>query len=346
MYIYNNDTTRFSLYISIDGPHRGHYIHHTEMEWGLGVIKGSVNGIEHFEKFKNKGGVIVFNHPTFFDHSVLIQVTNSLLSFLVKETYVSAYPLKLLSERLGCISVDKGNTVSKVKEAILTGKTIAISPSAGESFEDQVKLPQFRTGAFVASKHILPLAISYFPYERWPSNQPILKAIYKRLTSEFLQYHVSILPAVSKETDESHEDFADRVREQMEDALRVHPSLETPLKEPPKPILVLSSIVFGVCAYLTYLAGKYVHALGILIVFITSIWYHSTGSIHAKFLDTFSNFTLGIVFTLHGLWQGNYIMCAYAVMAVLGFVTFKSKHTIGHMIGVHIPVILGFLTLV
>lgn len=309
--------------------------------WGLGVVKGSVFGLENFKD----NTIMVFNHPTFYDHAVLIQATNSLLRFLVKEQYVSCYPLKLLSDKLGCISVDKGNTVVKVQEAILKDrKPIAISPTAGASLEDQTKLPPFKTGAFAASEHILPVAISYFPYERWPANQPISTAIYNRLIGEFIQYHVSILPTVTKKADESTEDFAGRVKEQIEEALSAHhPECNS---EAPKPLLVLSSIAFGICAYFVYLAGNYVHAIGIFVVFLTSIWYHSTGSIKAKFIDTFSNFTLGILFSIHGLTQGNYIMFIYALIAVLGFITFKSKSIIGHLIGVHIPVILGFLTLV
>ena len=311
--------------------------------WGLGVVKGSVSGIENFKD----NTILVFNHPTFFDHSVLIQATNSLLRFLVKEQYVSCYPLKILSDKLGCISVDKGNTVARIREAILKcRKPIAISPSAGDSFEDQTKLPPFKTGAFVASEHILPVAISYFPYERWPSNQPISTAIYNRLTGGFIQYHVSILPKVTKNADESPEDFASRVKQQIEEALNSHRPSEESLDESPKPLLVLSSLAFGICAYFVYLAGNYVHAIGIFIVFLTSIWYHSTGSIEAKFIDTFSNFALGIIFSIHGLIQGNYIMFIYALIAVLGFITFQSKSTIGHLIGVHIPVILGFLTLI
>lgn len=313
--------------------------------WSLGVRPGNVVGLEHYRDFEKRGGgILVFNHPTFFDHAVLMQSLNSFLRFLVMKSHVSLYPLRRLCDKLGCITVEKGNTVTRLKESLATNKTIAVSPTGGESNPDQTKLPTFRTGAFVASQSILPVSISYFPYERWSKNETLFKMIVNRLCGTFLQYHVTILPAMTRSQEDTVEDFANRVKDNMEVALRSHQPLQT-LNESPRPLLLASSLAFGLCSYLVFTTGKYIHAMGILIVFLTSVSYHSTGFIDAKFLDTFSNFALGFAFTTHGLLNANFAMFGYALVALVGFIIFKGENTLGHLFCVHIPVILGFLTL-
>lgn len=312
--------------------------------YSLGVYKGSVKGIDNYTDFKK--GIIVFNHPTFFDHSVLMQSVNTFIRFLVKDKYVSLPPLKYLCNKLKCIIVEEGKTVSKIKETLNDQNIpiIAIAPASGESSIDQTDLLPFKTGAFIASDSILPIVISYFPYERWSTDESFKSAICKRLFGCFLEYHVTILPQMNRLPDETINEFSSKVKMCMESEIKLHQPIIK--KKFSRPLLVLSSIFFLVCAIIVGLNRKYIHCIGIIIVFITSMWYHISDSDYAKFLDTVSNFTLGFMFTLHGILNGNFILFCYSLIACMGYFTFKSMNTLAHFFLVHIPVILGFLSLI
>lgn len=305
--------------------------------YSLGVYKGSVKGIENYIDFKK--GIIVFNHPTFFDHSVLMQSVNEFIRFLVKDGFVSFPPLKYLCNKLKCVTVEEGKTISKIKETLNNPNDIpivAIAPASGECSVDQTVLCPFKTGAFIASDSILPVVISYFPYERWSTDESFKSAIYKRLFGCFLEYHVTILPQMNRMPNETINEFSSKVKTCMESELRLHQPIK-PSRPKSRPLLLLSSILFLVCAIIVGLNRKYIYCIGILIVTITSIWYHISHSDYAKFLNTISNFTLSFIFTLSSIINGNFISLGYSLVSCIIHFTFKSTFM------VNIPVFLGSL---
>lgn len=112
-----------------------------------------------------------------------------------------------------------------------------------------------------------------------------------------------------------------------------------------RPLLVLSSLGFG--AFALGVRSK-VHRLGMALVCVTSIVYHWTDYDLAKCIDIVCNFVMAIGFSVAGAMSANIIMCVWAMVTLIGYLTFKNKKTnlsLTHLCTVHFPVMMGFTTL-
>lgn len=105
-------------------------------------------------------GIAVFDHPTLFDHSVLMQHFGRPLSFLTKMANVSMWPLSSLARSLKCVPATFDSLKSSCESDLIF---VAPDPKF-------TRMP-FRTGAFRVSDDILPVVIHYEPAF---ANTPVL----------------------------------------------------------------------------------------------------------------------------------------------------------------------------
>jgi 1-acyl-sn-glycerol-3-phosphate acyltransferase len=319
---------------------------------GMGAT-GYVTGSQHLRKFAEQdGGIVVFNHPTCFDHAALIKASlehGYTCRFLVKELYVRSPLLRGLCERLQCIFVandGKGGVTKTLTNEVIKrtagAPIIAVAPAGGFVGEDQCILSNFRTGAFVSSNRILPAVIKYSPYHFW-SSQPISLFLKERLTGPSLCYHLAFLPEIVRKEEETIECFLDRTKACMEIGLN-HITVSTP-RHAANWLLALSSSPFLWAAYRVIGAGKFFPGFGMACVWFTSWCYHLAPCSNTRLIDMTSNILLGIAFTIFYLISGNLLVCFWSLLAAFGYVTTRDKAPLFYALGVHVPVTLGFLAI-
>lgn len=316
---------------------------------GLGV-NGSCNedDVEKYYSFKKNvsKGVIIFNHPTFFDHVVIMKELKDTPRFAMYDKYIVG-PVKWLCNRLNVlpISSSQGNTC-RIRSAIKTRKNneslLAVSPSAGKCHvHDIAALAKFRTGAFVEMPDVLPIIINYEPYEPWMQNTSLLKTMIRRLRGCNVSYQLKVLDPVSPLQDETPNRFAARCRTIMRDALKHPRSIDSP---PPNgsPLCLMTSLLFLFCAITTLKKGAHYipFAMGMLMVFITSIFYHGTGDNDLRLLDIISNVYWGIFFSIPLIATKQWIPMLCLLVAICSYI-FK----LNHASFVHIPIAIGFLNI-
>ena len=108
-------------------------------------------------------------------------------------------------------------------------------------------------------------------------------------------------------------------------------------------ILLYTSSLFLTCGVFSILNQRYLPGMGMMVVWLTSIWNHGTKSSFAKKVDIISNYVLGSVFTVYALYLGHWSILGYSMLAILGHgCSMKWKKDWIHAIGVHIPVCFGF----
>jgi hypothetical protein len=139
---------------------------------------------------------MLFNHPTFYDHMVIIHALGSPLRFAVLAKRVRAWPLRALARSMGCVMLTPGSGFSALAEAVAdptSNGTIAIAPAGGAAEHPQWSLRPFRSGAFSLGLPRLSAAVlSYAPYEPWADGQPLLSAVWSRVTGPPVRCRVSV----------------------------------------------------------------------------------------------------------------------------------------------------------
>ena len=298
----------------------------------------------------NEKAVIVFNHPTPWDHLVIMANLHTPVRFVAKSNYLIGIT-RWIAKKLGCIMVQpNGGTADVIKTAIETRRAtealVAIAPSGGYTCEDPCILPKFRSGAFVSHEsYIIPIVLRYWPYERW-HDQTLAHVIWRRLVGSPLSYCMDILEEMRQETDEEPERFRQRVQTAMERALsNVKPvDISANCNRKSRLLACTSGMLFGTaCLYTWKIKRLFLETYGILWVTCISIWYHTTGWHHARFVDMLGNFVLSIFFSINSLFRQNVLPCVFALIAGYGYSFCKNESDIEHMVFVHIPVWLGLL---
>lgn len=113
------------------------------------------------------------------------------------------------------------------------------------------------------------------------------------------------------------------------------------------------STLFGPCVPLFVRHGFLKEALGTCSVIATSLVYHYTDDIHAKYLDIVNNFSIGALMSGTAIaLYGNPYPLLMASIALVGYVWEKrgscdSSHVLDqvqHTLLVHVPVFIGFLS--
>ena len=177
------------------------------------------NGIEY--------RIIVFNHPTIWDHLVLIRHMPTLHGRLrfVAFSKNCFWPLSVLMRKSGCIITDrKGGTTQRIEgiaKSTQDTSIVVIAPEGGENTQSPSSPAPFRTGAFVHGVPIMPVVVRYFPYDRLRTEkkETILQFLMRRLLGQPLFYSVRALPVIEPLEEEPIEAFRDRAKVLMENGL-------------------------------------------------------------------------------------------------------------------------------
>jgi len=325
--------------------------------WCLGVTPFTLlEGYEHFIEFNAQpGGVLVYNHPTFLEPLILMKEFKRTFRFVLKEKYTTFPVTAHCAKTINRIAVNAGGTTRAITAAIQSRKAfddvIAIAPVTSSHSEQSTLLP-FKTGAFVHDAPILPVVIKYDKFEPWQNNDSFLLTIFKRIFGNHISYKLCILPSMKKSRDEPVEAFTNRVKTAMEEALSNIDAVNTVEQQNYKgsKLLLLSSLCFGLIGvahimnHVTLVNKSY--GIGMIIVAVTSIWYHTTGHAIARAIDIAMNLTMGICFSFMNILKRKWGQIACAVYAVYQY---HHLHVTGdicdfnHFVHVHIPVITGFM---
>lgn len=276
---------------------------------------------------------IVFNHPMPFDHVVLMAALNKPFGFVVKAEYIFG-PCRFIGRKLGCVAVQKQRTVDIMRSAMQSGTQLAIAPAGGQRSNSPYHLDEFKSGAFVISDYVIPVVIRYWPFDMWRGDETLMGTLWRRLKGNQLRCSVVVLPKMKADKDS--------VKHAMEVALR-----DTKITFPQNQrsvLLTFSSLAFfGSSAYHLIQRNKLHIAIGVLWVTATSVWYHSTGSANARFIDMIGNFILAPIYSSFAMMDGNIRPCIASMSALFGYSL--SSTTLSHVFLVHIPVWLGFMAM-
>lgn len=316
---------------------------------GLGV-HGSCdkNDLEKYRQFKatHHAGVIVYNHPTFYDHVVLMKELGEYVRFVMLKKYMVG-PIRWLAKRLQVVEVKpKSGVAQKIRDIILHRKPneslLAINPAAGHLSEtDPTVVAPFRTGAFLAKAPVLPILLWYDPYEPWKYGESLLQVLWRRLRGEKVHYMMKVLDPMTPTEDETVVQYAERCRKYIGDAL-----LDMRDVSVPRGSIIASaqcfatSHLFFLCTIVNWWRNQKAYALGMLVVSMTSVWYHGFGTLRAKMIDTILNVLMGTVYSIRLLYMRNYRPIVWLWTAVLGYIL-----RLNHALFVHIPITIGFLSI-
>lgn len=108
------------------------------------------------------------------------------------------------------------------------------------------------------------------------------------------------------------------------------------------PLLYTSSFFLPLGLFTIY-KGHLLPGLGMILVWLTSIWNHGTNTKIAKKIDIYSNYILGFIFTSYAIYLQHYVILGFSLLSILGhFMSKKYKKNWIHAICVHLPVVCGF----
>jgi hypothetical protein len=299
-------------------------------------------------------GVVIFNHPNFFDAIVLMKELGY-LRFVMSAKYV-VWPIRWFVNYMNVlVARPSAGTAATIREAITTRKKgaglIAISPSAGQNIG--IYPAEYKTGAFLSAPTVLPVIVLYEPNEYWVPGTSLMDMVWRRLCGPPLKYRMYVLDPVEPKEGEMPQDFANRCREIVIDNMRnrVHVPGRPPRLCPkcnPGHINQLTSTQCFMTSHLFLLAGLYqilqrsniLYGAGMLTVFVTSVLYHGSGSVLWGQIDITLNGSMAALFASMLAVEGQHFPLTCLMAAMFGYAS-----NIHHAILVHLPIAAGFFAI-
>jgi hypothetical protein len=111
-----------------------------------------------------------------------------------------------------------------------------------------------------------------------------------------------------------------------------------------------SSFVFGLCGILSIVTNKKEEGYGMIFVSITSVLNHSNNSKFLIYLDRITSLSVGLYMTI---FHFRYCYLVFGIIPLSNFLLrIKKEETLGlinqdeHFYKVHLPIILGFITII
>jgi 1-acyl-sn-glycerol-3-phosphate acyltransferase len=197
------------------------------------LVRGKAYGYEHYLRLKytNLSSAIIFNHPAFFDVIPICFALRCFPKLVVNQAYMRGL-LYYIAKKLGILLVDKqktGNSVAIVKHiqerkagdeilCICPTGVIAQAPTGviAQALTGVIQtkgLETFHKSAFLQRNGILPINIIYLdPLPVWTHQSLLRMCIDRILSGKVIHFEVHILPAMAPFTNESIDDFIQRVR--------------------------------------------------------------------------------------------------------------------------------------
>ena len=114
-------------------------------------------------------------------------------------------------------------------------------------------------------------------------------------------------------------------------------------------ILLTSSHLFLFSSLFGFYIKNWNVSIGMMIVYLTSIYYHFRGGEKKKILDMTSNIILGLYYSYRFYNRGNYlpgfigIIVLSLYMGIKKIEDYKDNDEMNHFIFIHIPIYLGFM---
>lgn len=309
--------------------------------------------------YKHMGpGVIVFNHPTWYDFAALMATFGSrIVPRFVAFRWSIPFPLCRMAERMQCLLLDKTHGTGMATQIVRAVQSrrpgqpiVCIAPAGPHSLEDETRLPPFHTSAFLADAPVLPVVLRYQPYHSaWRDDPLSLGAFMWSLMRcrTPIRYRVHVLPPQIRRGDETMEAFKQRVKDEMESVPRMAdaPADETETPEPPYQgsyLLLLTSLALAAPGWLALRQTcKAMYGMGMLSTALISSIYHGTGNRHVQVIHV-ANVYLSAAF-----YGGLCVLEGYGwPLAALGGIAllrllFPWRHPISHALLVHLPCIMG-----
>lgn len=116
-------------------------------------------------------------------------------------------------------------------------------------------------------------------------------------------------------------------------------------------LLFTSSHLFLFSSLLGFYIGNWTPSIGMLIVYLTSIYYHYNGCIKRKIIDMSSNIILGIYYSYQFYQKNIYLpgiigLIVFSIYCMIKRINKSVKNDIiNHCIFIHIPIYMGFMYL-
>lgn len=308
---------------------------------GLGVHgTAEESDREKYRRFRDTKGkaVIIFNHPTFYDHMVIMKELNDVPRFAMLEKYMLG-PIRWIAKYYNVLTITdkKGNTAA-IQEVLEDRPNIIIAPAAGNCHPtDSSILATFKTGAFISNPIILPIIIKYEPYQPWSTTDKLNQTVLKRLRGNELYYKMKVLDPMLADENETPVEFAQRCRETMELALK---NTKVEQISSGSPLCLTTSFLFLISSIITFYKGAVLYSTGMFTVFITSILYHGTHDRTFRNIDIASNLFWMIFCSIKLYASYDFVPLMFLSVAMTSYIL-----KVNHAYGVHIPISLGFLSI-
>ncbi len=311
---------------------------------GLGV-HGTADELdrEKYRRFRDTKGkaVIIFNHPTFYDHMVIMKELNDVPRFAMAEKYMLG-PLKWIAKYYNVLTITnaKGNSAA-IQGALEERPVLIVAPAGGYCHRtDSAILEEFKTGSFLNNPLVLPIIINYTPFEPWAMTDSLHSTVLNRLLGKEIQYRMKVLDPVMANQDETPHNFAQRCRELMEAGLRDLKNNMGPQVSSGSSLCLTTSFLFLLSSIATAYKGAYLYSTGMFTTFVTSVLYHATHDRFLRTIDIASNLFWMLFCSTRLYTSYDFVPLAFLSIAVLSYYL-----KINHAYGVHVPITLGFLSI-
>lgn len=302
-----------------------------------------------YEQFKETTAksIVVFNHPTFFDHIVIMKELEDTPRFVMLKKYMVG-PFKWIAHHLKAVAIRKSSGASQVISNEVNRRKkgeelLAISPAGGKvSDERSWFLYPFKTGAFLSRPKVLPIVIHYSPYKPWSSNISLYETLHNQIGGPPIKYVMRVLEPMEPYPSEKTSEFAERCRRTMMKQLLLIDHGLSPIEQSQSQELgsidcVTTSHLFLVCGIAAILNHLFLYGIGMITVFLTSWMYHGTGDPLWRKIDITSNLILIAFFGFMLLRARQYKPLIMLAIASACYVA-----NLPHALFVHVPIAIGF----
>jgi len=200
----------------------------------FGFYNVKVKNTHYVKDALDNKAIVIFNHVTIIDIYFIwahICLTCPLLHskwytyFLRLSKFVDAIPIDVDNRNSSNSNkifefIDNSNSNSNTNSgSAKANKLIAIAPEG--VITNGHSLIQFRTGAFITEKPVLPVILK-FPNKyinvSWSNNYSTFFVLYNMFSQLYNNAVIEVLPLQYKKQDETSREFADRVRDAMSEA--------------------------------------------------------------------------------------------------------------------------------
>lgn len=183
-------------------------------EWGLRWT-GNTEDLQNIPKDKTDV-LLVFHHPSCFDHVALFRWIKPTPQLLYKKNYIP-WGLNWLSYFFPGVPVDSNTMFSSIyKISMDPTKLLAIAPGGGYAWGEKPSfLPPFKIGAFYMKHKILPVLILFDPPYK---SQTVLSFLWESWTTP-RNYILKILPLMESPSNETNVEYSERVWKEMKSHL-------------------------------------------------------------------------------------------------------------------------------